>query len=105
MVNLNPVKWHGWYYLATALELYLYDIGSYKCGNSRCQVCNNNQETDTLTSTITDESFKINHHFAVVTNASFLFWPANYVRKNIQGKTVDRLGCDGIKIKKAIGIS
>lgn len=90
MVNLNPVKWHSWHYVAVALELYLYDIGFYKCGNSRCQVRINIQENDTFTSTITDESSKINHHFAVVINASFPFWPANYVRKNIQGKTVDR---------------
>ena len=32
--------------------------GSYKCGNLRCLVCNNIEETDTFTR----ESFKINHH-------------------------------------------
>ena len=31
--------------------------GSYKCGNSRCQVCNNIEKIDT----VTGESFKINH--------------------------------------------
>ena len=36
--------------------------GSYKCGNLRCLVYNNIEETDTFTSTITGESFKINHH-------------------------------------------
>ena len=34
---------------------------SCKCGNM-CLVCNNIEETDTFTSTITGESFKINHH-------------------------------------------
>ena len=32
---------------------------SYNCGSSRCQVCNNIEEVDTFTSTITSESFKI----------------------------------------------
>ena len=35
---------------------------SCKCGNLRCLVCNNIEETDTFTSTATGELFKINHH-------------------------------------------
>ena len=36
--------------------------GSYKCGNVRSLICSNIEETDTLTSTVSGESFKINHH-------------------------------------------
>ena len=36
--------------------------GSYKFGNLRCLVCKNIEETDTFTSTLTGESFKINYH-------------------------------------------
>ena len=36
---------------------------SYKCGNLRCLVCNNIEETVTCTSAVTGESFKINHRF------------------------------------------
>ena len=36
--------------------------GSYKCDNLRCLVCNNIEETDTFTSTVTGESFKMNYH-------------------------------------------
>ena len=36
--------------------------GSYKCGSSRCQVCNNIEETETFSSTVTGETYKINHH-------------------------------------------
>ena len=36
--------------------------GSYKCGNVRCLICSNIEETDTFTSTVSGESFKINHH-------------------------------------------
>ena len=35
--------------------------GSYKCGSSRCQVCNNIEETETFSSTGTGETYKINH--------------------------------------------
>ena len=34
--------------------------GSYKCDNLRCLVCNKIEETDTFTSTITGDSFKVN---------------------------------------------
>ena len=36
--------------------------GSYRCGNLRCLVCNNIEETDTFKSTVIGESFKRNHH-------------------------------------------
>ena len=36
--------------------------GSSKCGSSRCQVCNNIEETEIFSSTVTRETYKINHH-------------------------------------------
>ena len=36
-------------------------VDSEKCGRSRCEVCLSIQETDTYTSIIKGESFKINH--------------------------------------------
>ena len=35
--------------------------GSYKCGSSRCQVCNNIEETEKFSSTVTGGTYKINH--------------------------------------------
>ena len=35
-------------------------VGSKKCGKSRCDVCLNVEETDTFTSSVTGETFKIN---------------------------------------------
>ena len=35
--------------------------GCYKFGSSRCQVCNNIEETETFSSTGTGETYKINH--------------------------------------------
>ena len=36
--------------------------GCYKFGSSRCQVCNNIEETETFVSIDTEENFKTNHH-------------------------------------------
>ena len=36
-------------------------VGSKKCAKNRCEVCDYVIDTDTLTSTVTGESFRINH--------------------------------------------
>ena len=38
-------------------------IGSYKCGGKRCEVCINVNETSIFTSTVTGETYIINHRF------------------------------------------
>ena len=38
-------------------------VGSYKCGKKRCEVCDVISETDTFSSTVTGENFRINHKF------------------------------------------
>ena len=36
-------------------------VGSSKCGKRRCEVCNNVTDTSTFSSTVTGDTFKINH--------------------------------------------
>ena len=38
-------------------------VGSYKCGGKRCEVCINVNETSAFTSTVTGETYIINHRF------------------------------------------
>ena len=38
-------------------------VGSYKCCKKRCEVCDVISETDTFSSSVTGESFEINHKF------------------------------------------
>ena len=64
--------------------------GSYKCGNLRCLVCNNIEETDTFTSTVTGESFKINHHFCCNDKCLIYLLTCKVFKKQYTGKTVDR---------------
>ena len=37
--------------------------GSFKCGGKSCEVCINVNETSTFTSTVTEETYIINHRF------------------------------------------
>ena len=48
--------------------------GSYKCGSSRCQVCNNIEETETFSSTVTGGTYiKLITIYIVMINVSFTF--------------------------------
>ena len=38
-------------------------VGSCKCYRKRCEVCDNVTETSTFTSTVTQNTYKINHQF------------------------------------------
>ena len=64
--------------------------GSYKCGNLRCLVHNNIQETDTFTSTVTGESFKIHHHLCCKDKCLNYLLTWKVCKKQYAGKTVDR---------------
>ena len=39
------------------------NLGFKKCNKSRCEVCNNIESTDLFSSTVTGETYKINHYF------------------------------------------
>ena len=64
--------------------------GSYKCASSRCQVCNNIEETETFSSTVIGETYKINHH--LYCNEKYLIYllTSKVCAKQYTGKTVDK---------------
>ena len=64
--------------------------GSYKCGSLRCLLCNNIEETDTFTGTVTGESFKINHHLCCKDKCLIYLLTCKVCKKQYAGKTVDR---------------
>ena len=37
-------------------------VRSFRCGSKRCEVCKYITETDNFTSSVTGETYKINHH-------------------------------------------
>ena len=64
--------------------------GSFKCGNKRCEVCLNVNETSTFASTVTGETYIINHKFNC--NDKCLVYLLNcncYKKKQCVGHTVD----------------
>ena len=64
--------------------------GSCKCGNLRCLVSKNIEETDTFTSTVTGESFKIYLHLCCNDKCLIYLLTCKVRKKQYTGKTVDR---------------
>ena len=64
-------------------------MGSFKCNKSRCEACINVIKTDTFTSTVTGESFKINHKFNCDDRCLIYLLTCNQCRKQYVGQTVD----------------
>ena len=64
-------------------------VGSFKCNKPRCEVCINVIEADTFTSTVTEESFRINHKFNCDDRCLMHLLTCNQWRKQYVGQTVD----------------
>ena len=62
----------------------------YKFGSSRCQVCNNIEETETFSSTVTGETYKINHHLCCNDKCLIYLLTCKVCAKQYTGKTVDK---------------
>ena len=64
-------------------------VGSYKCGKKRCEVCDVISETDTFSSTVTGESFKINHRFNCNDKCLVYLATCKICNKQYTGQTTD----------------
>ena len=78
-------------YLVRA-KLYLLERkrGSCKGNNLRCPVCNNIEEIVAFPSTVTCESFNINHHLCCINKCLVHLLKQKVCKKQYTGKTVDR---------------
>ena len=65
--------------------------GSFKCGSKRCEVCLNVTETPTFTSTVTGETYIINHKFNCNDNCLVYLLTCNCCIKQYVGQTVDEI--------------
>ena len=77
-------------YLVRA-KLYPLDrvVGSTKCGKKRCEVCMNVSETNTFTSNVTGETYKINHKLTCDDNCLTYLLSCKCCGKQYVGKTTD----------------
>ena len=64
-------------------------VGSKKCAKNRCEVCNYVTDTDTFTSTVTGESFKINHQLNCVDRCITYLLTLKQCQKQYTGETTD----------------
>ena len=60
MVSFRGARKCSSYLVRTKLYPLHHKVGSKRCANNRCEVCDYVTDTDTFTSTVTGESFKIN---------------------------------------------
>ena len=56
-------------------------VGSFNCKRPRCQICTYVNETDSFTSTVTGETYKINHKFDCMEKCLIYLLTCNKCRK------------------------
>ena len=64
-------------------------VGSRKCGKSRCEVCQSVENSDTFQSSITKETFKINHHLNCGSKCLTYLLTCKTCSKQYTGETTD----------------
>ena len=64
-------------------------VGSFSCKRPCCQICTYVNETDSFTSTVTEETYKINHKFDCMEKCLIYLLTCNTCRKQYVGQTVD----------------
>ena len=64
-------------------------VGSFRCGSKRCEVCKYITETDTLTSSVTGETYKTNDHLDCNDKCLAYLLTCNKCKKQYTGKTTD----------------
>ena len=69
-------------------------VGRYKCGTKCCEVCKYITNTDTFTSNVTRETFKINKRFDCNNKCLAYLMTCNRRKKQCTGQTTDHV-CSG----------
>ena len=78
-------------------------VGSFKCNKPQCLVCVNATETNTLISTVTHKTYKINHNFDCDKNCLVYLLMCKHCSIQYVGQTVDNTSVtDGIMIKTTV---
>ena len=66
-------------------------VSSSKCGKQRCEVCNNVADTSTFSSTVTGDTFKINHSLNCDDKCLIYLVTCKQCNKQYTGETTDLL--------------
>ena len=65
-------------------------VGSRKCSKKRCEVCENVQNSDTFQSSVTTETFKINHRLTCDDKCLVYLFTCKTCSKQYTGETTDQ---------------
>ena len=89
MVSFRSSRKISSYLVRTKLYPVEREVGSFNCKRPRCQICAYINETDSFTSTITGETYKINHRFDCMEKCLIYLLTCNKCRKQYATLTVD----------------
>ena len=64
-------------------------MGLFRCGIKRCEVCKYTTETNTFTSSVTGETYKINHRLDCYEKCLVYLLTCNKCKKQYTGQTTD----------------
>ena len=64
-------------------------VGSFRCGSKHCEVCKYITETDTFTSSVTGETYKINYRLNCNDKCLVYLLTCNKCKKQYTGQTSD----------------
>ena len=64
-------------------------VGSFRCGSKCCEVCKYITETDTFTSSVTGETYKINHRLDCNDKCLVYLLTCNKCKKQYTDQTTD----------------
>ena len=64
-------------------------MGSFRCGIKHCEVCKYTTETNTFTSSVTGETYKINHRLDCYEKCLVYLLTCNKCKKQYTGQTTD----------------
>ena len=89
MISFRSAKKMSCYLVRAKLYPEERSKGSFKCGSKRCEVCLNVNETSTFASTVTGETYIINHKFNCNDKCLVYLLTCNCCKKQYVGQTVD----------------
>ena len=89
MVSFRSARKLSSYLAWTKLYLLQRKVGSSKCGKQRCEVCNNVTDASTFSSTVTGDTFKINHSLNCDDKCLIYLMTCKQCNKQYTGETTD----------------
>ena len=89
MVTFRSSKRLSSYFVSAKLYPLERKTGSCKCDGKRCAVCMNVNETSTFTSSVTHETYKINHKFDCNSKCLIYLLTCKQWLEQYLGQTID----------------